>query len=50
MDDVANSKKAAKFMSCSNKSRTYFCNNRSKTNVCFSKEELVANVKLIIIP
>ena len=47
MDDVANSNKAAKFICCS-KSRTYFSKNRSKTNVCFSKEELVANVKLII--
>ena len=48
MDNVANSNKQANFISMSNKSHVYFNKNRSKTNVSYSKEELVANVKLII--
>ena len=47
MDDVATSNKAANFI-CRSKSGAYFSKSRSKTNVCYSKDELIVNVKRII--
>ena len=47
MDDVATSNKAAKFI-CRSKTGAYFSKSRSKKNVCYSKEELIKCVKIIV--
>ena len=47
MDDVATSNKAAKFI-CRSKIGAYFSKSRSKKNVCYSKEELIKCVKIIV--
>ena len=49
MDDVSSSSKAAKFICCSNKSKSaYFSKTRSNVNSCFSKDDLIFNVNIII--
>ena len=47
MDDVATSNKAAKYI-CRSKTGAYFSKSRSKKNVCYSKEELIKCVKIIV--
>ena len=46
---VAKSKKAAKYICCSEKSKTaYFSKSRSKTNISFTAEELINYVRIIV--